>query len=106
MVPIVEPWTQEFSKTVDILTSANSQLCLSGGGPKFHSKPLLRVVAVDRVKADIIKHCLFYGGAEDEVVREEDLFDQEGVGWRFLWGCDAVERKHGEGLNHEAVENN
>ena len=61
---------------------------------------------MDCVKADIIKHRLFYGGAEDEVVGEENLFDQEGVGRRFLWGCDAVERKHGEGLNHEAVKKN
>ena len=80
-------------------------LC-SGEGPEFHSKPLLRVVAVDCVKADIIKHRLLCGGAEDEVVGEEDLFDQEGVGRRFLWGCDAGERKHGEGLNHEAVKKN
>ena len=106
MVPIVKPWTQEFSETVDILTSANSQLCFSGEGPEFHSKPLLRVVAVDCVKADIVKHRLLCGGAEDEVVAEEDLFDQEGVGQRFLWGCDAGERKHGEGLNHEAVKKN
>ena len=80
-------------------------LC-SGEGPEFHSKPLLRVVAVDCVKADIIKHRLLCGGAEDEVVGEEDLFDQEGVGRRFLWGCDAGERKHGEGLSHEVVEKN
>ena len=83
----------------------NYTLC-SGEGPEFHSKPLLRVVAVDCVKADIVKHRLLCGGAEDEVVGEEDLFDQDGVGRRFLWGCVAVERKHGEGLNHEAVEKN
>ena len=82
-------------------------LC-SGEGPEFHSKPLLGVVAiaVDCVKADIIKHRLFYGGAEDEVVREENLFDQKGRGRRFLWGCDAGERKHGERLSHEVVEKN
>ena len=91
---------------MDILTSANSQLCLGGERPEFNANPFLGVVAIDCVKADIVKHRLFCGGAEDEIVREENLFDQEGVGRRFLSGCDASERKHREGLNHEAVEKN